>query len=446
MNGATSRCRGLWALIGLVLVLGGCSGSSGGPTGPEASGSATSAPSPSPSATSAAPVPSPSSPTPSATPTPTPTPTSPGTLQPSAVPEIDGAARYRSVLRIEEPDWGPGRVDLAFQWLRDGTAIANATGTSYRAAARDIGHRLTVRITGTRTGFSRLRQETAPVGPILPMRLQPSTPQVSGSARVGRTLTGRVDPWGPGAVALTWQWFRGEAKISGATRDTYRLVPEDAGHTIRARVRGSAANAEPALRFSEPTGVVAPGLLDPTPVPAYSGIAQVGEVVTALPRDWGPGEVSLSYQWYRSGKGGDVKLQGATKQRYRFVAADEGHRVKVRVSGSKVGFETVRQYSAWTSEVTPGDLEPGTPRITGKPLSGLVLTAEPGEWRPEGVGFDYRWYRSGMLITRVTGAEYTLSGADVGFVITVRVTGSKVGYREASVESAPTEPVGARER
>ena len=69
-------------------------------------------------------------------------PTAPPALVPSAVPEIGGTPRYRSVLSIEEPDWGPGRVEQEYRWLRDGKPISGASELSYRLAAADIGHKV----------------------------------------------------------------------------------------------------------------------------------------------------------------------------------------------------------------------------------------------------------------------------------------------------------------
>lgn len=372
-----SRCRGLGTLIVLVAVVG-CTGLGVGsspqpaapdPGAPSASLSATPSvadtTSAAPTPSEVAPAPGEASPTPtaSAEPTssarPTPTPTATATqdvLRPAKPPVIEGTAQYGSILGFAEPVWRPGTVALAYQWLRDGSPVAGAAATTYRIAAGDVGHRLSVRITGTRQGFATATQQTAAVGP------------------------------------------------------------------------------------------VAPGVLAPTPVPVYSGIAQVGQTLTALPKQWGPGEVSFAYQWYRSGNGADVKIDGATKAKYTQVAADEGHRLKVRVSGSRPGFETVQRYSAWTSEVQPGVLTAGTPKLDGAAVSGKTLAAKPGTWKPDGVAFTYHWYRSGLLITKATGATYTLSGADVGYTITVRVTGKLAGYRDLTVESAPTAKVVSRER
>jgi 5'-nucleotidase len=43
-------------------------------------------------------------------------------------------------------------VSLAYQWNRDGTPIAGATGTTYKVAAADAGAELTVTVTASKAG------------------------------------------------------------------------------------------------------------------------------------------------------------------------------------------------------------------------------------------------------------------------------------------------------
>lgn len=269
-------------------------------------------------------------------------------------PAIAGEARYGSELRIAESSWQPSGVTVTYRWLRDGVPIPEAGTRRYRITADDIGHRLSVRVTGSRTGFETVVQETRAVGPVVGQRLSTAIPWVSGWAGVGGVLTAGVGAWGPGTVRLSWQWYRDAERIDGAIGTTYELVAADLGHTVKVRVRGSAKLFEPQGRFSAPTSPVEPGVLRPTPVPVYSGIAQVGRTLTALPRYWGPGEVSLTFQWFRSGSRGETPIEGATGARYTLVDADAGHRLKVRVTGRKPGYTEVQRYSAWTSVVAPG--------------------------------------------------------------------------------------------
>ncbi|MEA4944818.1 MAG: hypothetical protein VB080_10350 [Propionicimonas sp.] len=362
------------------------------------------------------------------------------------MPEIDGTPRYRSTLSIDEPTWGPGRVKLRYQWLRGNTAISGATSTSYKVAAADIDHSLRIRVTGTRKGFATATVDAAPVGPVAPGKLSASDPEITGTARVGNTLTADVDPWGPGEVTLAWQWYRGDEKIAKATKRSYKLAAADHGQLIKVRVVGTAKHFAKTTRYSEQTGKVAPGKLGPTPDPAYNGIAQVGQKVTALPREWGPGEVKLSYQWFREGKEKDEKIESATKASHVFTPADLGKRLRVRVTGSKTGYQKVARYSGWTVEVSAGTLTPAKPVITGLAVKGTTLTAQPGTWAPDGVTFTYRWYSDGVLNTRALGDSYLLGQTDVGHTITVRVKGELTGYQTVILESAPTDTVLSRER
>ena len=341
------RTRGLGVLIGLVAIL----------TGAGAVGNGAQASSPAhtamPTASASTTTPDLAVDAPSGT-----APTRPqSSLRPVVVagdpPVITGEPRYGEELTFTKPAWRPSNVKLAYQWLRDGVPIPGATGRRHRVVAGDIGHALSVRITGSRSGFTSTVQESAAVGPVVGSRLTAANPWLYGTAQVGKTLAAGVRPWGPGTVTLAWQWYRDGEKIAGATAASYVLVAADAGHTIVVGVSGSAPRFETATRFSEPTGAVGPGVLHPTPVPLYSGVAKVGETLTALPRQWGPGTVTLTYQWYRSSATGDVRIAGATRAKYTLVDADAGYRVKVRVTGNEPGFTTARMYSAWTSTIRP---------------------------------------------------------------------------------------------
>lgn len=433
--GSTLRSRGLGTLIGLVAVIGGA--------GAVGTGAQASAPTASAAATAdasrsnvAAAVASDASPTADARPS----------VVPSGVPVLVGAARSGSVLSFVPPTWRPDAVRLSYQWLRDGVPIEEATGTRRRVTPADIGHHLSVRITGIGKGLAAAGQDTAAVGPILGAKLSPQTPQVSGVAQVGQALTGAVRPWGPGAVRLSWQWYRDDVPIDGATATSYLLAPDDLDHAITVRVRGTSPGFEATSRSSRPTDAVAAGVLSPTPVPAYSGIAAVGRTLTALPRRWGPGTVTLHYQWFRVGAGGEVRIDGATTARYTLVAADAGARLKVQVSGSKPGFATVRTFSALTATVRPGGLSATAVSIHGQPIVGSRLAADPGTWLPQGVRITYRWFRSGAPIRTAVGSEYLLTRADVGSRITVRISGHLDGYRDLAVVSAPTATVLTRAR
>ena len=81
-----------------------------------------------------------------------------------------------------------------------------------------------------------------------------------------------------------------------------------------------------------------------------------------------------------------------------------------------------------TVVVQPGTITSPTPTLSGTPRVGRVLTAGTTTWGPGAVATSYRWLRNGAPIAGATGASYTLTAADLGRKVSVRVTGTKPGY------------------
>lgn len=96
---------------------------------------------------------------------------------------------------------------------------------------------------------------------------------------------------------------------------------------------------------------------------------------------------------------------------------------------------------------TPGQVErSSTPTITGTAAVGGVLTAAPGSWGSGQVKLSYQWLRvdaAGRLwpIAGATGSSYTVTSANRGSRLQVRVTGRKLDHRAISRYSAATAAV-----
>lgn len=65
------------------------------------------------------------------------------------------------------------------------------------------------------------------------------TPTISGTVKVGKTLTAKPGKWQPKPAKLTYQWYRNGKRISGATKSTYKLKTGDASKKITVKVTGS---------------------------------------------------------------------------------------------------------------------------------------------------------------------------------------------------------------
>lgn len=74
----------------------------------------------------------------------------------STAPVIKGKATVGTSLKISQGTWSPSPVTLAYKWYRAGKAIKGATHTTYKLASADRGAAITVKVTGTKSGYPTL--------------------------------------------------------------------------------------------------------------------------------------------------------------------------------------------------------------------------------------------------------------------------------------------------
>ena len=258
-------------------------------------------------------------------------------------PSIQGSAKVGAILTVVPGAWGPAPVTLAYQWYRSGTAISGATGAAYIPVADDWGAKITVKATGSKSGYPTASKTSAGTVSIVKGTLTAPTPTISGTRKVGSTLTAVPGTWGPAPVTLTYKWYRSGTLISDASSATYKVRSGDAGRTISVKVTGSKTAYNTASKTSAATATIAKGTLT-APIPTISGTAALGSTLTAVPGAWGPAPVTLTYRWYRS----HVLISDAKASTYKVRTGDRGRTVTVKVTGSKTGYSTVTKESAGT--------------------------------------------------------------------------------------------------
>jgi peptidoglycan hydrolase-like protein with peptidoglycan-binding domain len=266
------------------------------------------------------------------------------------------------------------------------------------------------------------------------MSLDSAAPKTTGSPKVGQTLGVTAGDWGPGSVALSYQWYRGDNPVGGATGDSYAVQPADAGASLRVAVTGLKTGYTVTVRTSAATELVENADFTATPAPKISGRPVVGAILTATAGTWSPSPAALTYQWTRDGK----PISGATGSSYTVQAADIHAALRVAVTGSMAGYNTVTKASDATDPVAKGTLSAKNPSISGTRQIGKTLTAVPGMWSPSGVALTYQWYRDSAKITKATGKIYKLVKADKDQKISVRVRGTLGGYITLERSSAKT--------
>ncbi|MBT0994906.1 carboxypeptidase regulatory-like domain-containing protein [Cellulomonas sp. DKR-3] len=353
-------------------------------------------------------------------------------------PSVVGTTATGTTLTAYPGTWGPSGVAVRYQWVSytdEGVreAVAGATGRTLTTTAALAGRYVSVEVTGTRTGYASMTR-TAGIGQIggaAPTTSAPLT--IAGTPATGRTLSASDGTVSPGDASTGYEWY--VDGVPAGYGPTFAVTTAHRATTVEVRAYYRATGPAGGTRLAQ-ASVRVPGLAFTTVAPGVAGTAVVGKTLTAKVGVWTPTPTRTSYQWYRSGS----PIAGATAATYRLTAADRGRLIKVRVTGSRAGYDTASRTSAPTTAVK-GVLTSVEPTVSGTPRVGATLTAKVGAWKPSGVTFAYRWFRDGVAISGATAKTYTPRSVDRGHRLHVKVTGARAGYVSQSRTSATTSRV-----
>ncbi|WP_081790573.1 S8 family serine peptidase [Nocardioides sp. URHA0032] len=168
-------------------------------------------------------------------------------------PTVEGEPVVGSTLRAVPNTWSPAGVRLAYQWLRDGSPIAQATSPRYHLVAADALHQVTVRVTGTLDGTEPVSRTSRPVSVRLGAFTTAPKPTITGTAAPGHRLTVRTGAWEPAAAELGVVWYRDGHRIGHGIH--YQVRRADRHHRITVVVTGRLAGYQPVSRTSAPVRV-----------------------------------------------------------------------------------------------------------------------------------------------------------------------------------------------
>jgi hypothetical protein len=344
-------------------------------------------------------------------------------------PSLSGTAKVGGTVKVSaKGTWSPKPTSFGYRWYADSVEIAGATGSSLKLAAGQYGKQITVKLVGKKSGYNDTLSKPSKAKKTAAGSLGTKTPSISGTVKVGNTVTAKVSAWTPAPVALTYQWYRSGKAITGAAGRgySYTITQSDYKKKLTVRVYGAKTGYKAVYKTSK-AKTVAAGTLSPVSAPTLTGVYQVGQTLTAaIPTAWGPGEVKLKFQWYRSGKA----IGNATGQSYKLAPADSKKSIKVKLTGTKTGYASKSLYSS-AKTVQQGSLAAvHRPQIEGGSAVGQTLKVTGWAASPK-VSLKYQWYRSSLPVPKATGSVYKLTAADIGVTISVRVTGSSSGYATA---------------
>lgn len=261
---------------------------------------------------------------------------------------MNGEASVGGVLSTDEGMWTPANTQFTYQWMRNGQAIAGATGWDYRITKGDVGYAISVRVTGKASGYTTATAtSTAVVATWAQFEIE-ADPSVVGNPKMGVWLTANRGEWAPDPGTFKFQWLRNGSVISGATEQIYQLVDADVGKRISVQVTASLDGYQTTTRTSAQTAVITRREFTTVPTPTISGATRSGQVLSASHGSWAPQPDSLTYQWLRDG----WEVPGATGLTYRLTSSDVGSTISFRTVGTKTNYVTTSVTSAPTATVT----------------------------------------------------------------------------------------------
>jgi hypothetical protein len=194
----------------------------------------------------------------------------------TAKPAISGTPTVGQTLTASNGTWSNAPTSYAYQWLRCNgggnscVSVANGTQQTYTLVGADAGRTMRVRVTATNADGSASAEsdQTATVAAATSSSAPKNTdrPIISGTPRVGQTLTTGDGSWSGNPTSFAYQWQHCDAdnivacsNVVGATSKTYVLHLADLGYRMRVAVTARNAKGS-ATANSATTAIIAPTL------------------------------------------------------------------------------------------------------------------------------------------------------------------------------------------
>ena len=247
-----------------------------------------------------------------------------------------------------------------------------------------------------------------------------SQPTIEGTLRQGQTLSAGNGVWANTPTSFTYQWVRCTGAVlacgtvSGQTASTYALGANDVGQTLIVLV--TATNADGSKQAnSKPSAVISGNVLPvASVVPAVSGTAELGALLTTTTGTWSGGP-SLTVQWQRCNSAGKscVDVTGATGTVYGLTQGDVGSTI-VAVVTARNGIGTTSSPSVATAVI-------GAPN-TGPPSDAVKLATGETSITAASVVLPQR-----LVVSKVTLTPLTIASRSTKVTVKLRILDTR-GY------------------
>lgn len=261
---------------------------------------------------------------------------------------------------------------VTFQWLKDGTPIGGATGSTF--TAKEAGS-YTVDISSsngckTRTAPAILNVTPAPSG-----NISPTTAEICSGGNTTLTITGAT-------AGSSFQWYKNGVAQAGFTSSTYTATTEG---TYTADVINGSCRAKATGEAVVRTTSVTPTAISPASTTLCSGSSVTLNI-----------SGGSTYQWRKDG----VAINGANSATY--TTNEAGNYTADIISGA------CSVKSSNTATVAVGSRPSGT--ITATPTAAVLCGGGNVTLTISG-GTSYQWYKDGVAINGATGTTLDVNTA-----------------------------------
>ena len=168
------------------------------------------------------------------------------------------------------------------------------------------------------------------------------TPTISGTARVGKTLTASRGTWSPTPSTVTYVWKAGSTTIKSSSSNQLVIPASARGKQITVSVVGARSGYTTKTVTSAKTTTVAAGTFI-APRPYIKGTVEYGHTVSAVRGTWSPSPSSVTYVWKING----TVVKRGTSASLFLRKVWNGKKVTVTVVGSRTGYtsKTITSYA-----------------------------------------------------------------------------------------------------
>jgi hypothetical protein len=155
----------------------------------------------------------------------------------TAQPVLSGSGEVGTALTTSNGAWQGSPNAFTYQWKSGGADVPGATAATFAVRPVDVGKLIQCYVTASNGASQSSQYSNGVFGKTVPQPLtNTKKPNLTGQAKVGKTLTVSPGTWSPSPTSTTYQWLRNGKPISGATSATYKLKGKDEGKKVSVAV------------------------------------------------------------------------------------------------------------------------------------------------------------------------------------------------------------------